>query len=419
MTIRSHPGTYVIHGSQPNVHGTGPKYSRTYDISEIYVGDDNPQWLKAVKAGLNATNPLNARRAFCDFQPMDMRGTIWFTPTVQSGKYADGHTGYPSGLQADVEPPNMPLYVGHSSTALADCVAQFNHKLQDEMRPVQGLVFLGELGETIRMIKQAGRRLTTHVGDYVREARRYLKSDHRRRKALKSLSDLWLEHAFGWTPLFLDIAAGVKSLSVPRSVRTMIRAWGEDRSVDARQRAEPCLIGSLRALECDCFFRNTNVSSAQQVACLDMSLVGQPSPAVADSFKSVADRWGLTARDFIPAAWELIPYSFLVGYYTNIGDVIDSAFADRRAIAWAYQTQRTTIIRETRWSNCRPIKNSGNRYYALVTSNTPGRITVGAKQFTRQVVLVAIPPISIGYPDFGGKQYANQMALILGRLRTR
>lgn len=284
------------------------------------------------------------------------------------------------------------------------------------MRPVQGLVFLGEIGGTIRMIKQTGKRLLTNVGDYVKDARRFLRSDYRSRKALKGLSDLWLEHAFGWSPLFADIAAGVKTLTQPRSERRMIRAWGEARNVVSQQSPKPIGLGNLSALECDWFLRNTNVSSAQQVACLDFSLVGQPSSGAHAVFQNAAERWGLTLRDFIPAVWELIPYSFLVDYYVNIGDVIDSAFADRRAIAWGYQTQRTTAVNEIRFANGRPVKNT---YYSVITANRPGRIMVGAKRFTRTSSLATIPPITIGYPDFGGLKYANQAALILGRLRTR
>lgn len=410
MTIQSHTSITTISGSVPTVFGPGHSHASTYTVGESHTGGDNARWIEAVKAGSNATNSLQATRSFCEFRPMDIRGTVWYSPTFQVGTQAHGVRGYPNGFQ-----PSMPA-ANHSSSALADCVARFNGKLQEEMRPVQGLVFLGEIREAIRMVKHAGKLLLTDIGNYALAARAYLRSTYRGRKAVKSLSDLWLQYAFGWTPLFSDVAAGVKILAQPRSERRLIRAWGESRSVFDQLAPNPLTLGTLNALECDTYYRNTNVSSAQQVACVDLTLVGQPSNDAHAEFQNTAERWGLTARQFIPAAWELIPYSFLVDYYVNIGDIIDSAFADRRAIRWGYQTQRTTAINETRWIHGRPKKNT---YYCVLTANQPGSIKVGTKRFSRGSSLLAIPPLVLGYPDFGGLKYANQAALILGRLRTR
>lgn len=410
MTIRSHNEITQLQGNLYSLwDGAYSPYNISYLTGESYSGGDNARWLEAVKAGENATNALEAQKTFLEFRPIDMQATLWYGPGQQLGIYTDGCRGYPQ--EQVVAQPD----VSHSPSALAVCVAQFNQKLQEQMRPVQGLVFIGELRKTIGMIKQTGRRLATDIGKYHKRARKYLRSDYRSRKALKGLSDLWLEHAFGWTPLYHDIAAAVKSLAVPRSNRVFVRGWGESRSIDTWV-ASPVAIGLMRALAIDVLHRNTNVSSAQQVAALDFSLLGVPEPVLVNSFQGVADRWGLTASQFVPAAWELIPYSFLVDYYINIGAVIDSAFTDRRAVAWGYLTQRTTAINEIRWSKCRQMPNY---YYPIISSNVPGYLKVGAKRFSRESGITTIPPIMIGYPDFGGRKYANQLALILGRLRTR
>lgn len=411
MTIRSHKEIAQLRGRLYNVlGGTYEPHTTSYMIGESYVGGDNARWLEAVKAGKNATNALEAWKTFLEFRPMDIQATLWLGPGQQLGTGTDGVNGYP------VEKIPLMPDVTHSPSALADCVAQFNQKLQEHMRPLQGQVFIGELRETIGMIKQTGRRLAKDIERYATKARQYLRSDYKSRKALKGLSDLWLEHAFGWTPLYHDIAAAVKSLAVPRSNRIKLRSWGESRSVNV-QVENSCGVGAMGVLLIDVLHRNTNVSSAQQVAALDFSLLGQPEPEVVDSFQEFADRWGFTASQFVPAVWELIPFSFLVDYYVNIGEVIDSAFTDRRAIAWGYLTQRTTAINEIRWSNGR--SKPAGIYYPIITSNVPGYAKVGTKRFSRESGLVTIPPIQIGYPDFGGQKYAHQLALILGRLRTR
>jgi hypothetical protein len=52
--------------------------------------------------------------------------------------------------------------------------------------------------------------------------------------------------------------------------------------------------------------------------------------------------FGFTPSDILPAAWELIPYSFLVDYFTNIGNVIQAYTLDTSGVRWLEKGTRTS-----------------------------------------------------------------------------
>jgi hypothetical protein len=43
---------------------------------------------------------------------------------------------------------------------------------------------------------------------------------------------------------------------------------------------------------------------------------------------------GFDPLQIIPTAWELLPWSFLIDYFSNIGDVLETAVVSRSNIAW-------------------------------------------------------------------------------------
>jgi hypothetical protein len=43
---------------------------------------------------------------------------------------------------------------------------------------------------------------------------------------------------------------------------------------------------------------------------------------------------GFTLSEFVPTVWELIPYSFLVDYFTNFGEVVSAVSYPRSNFRW-------------------------------------------------------------------------------------
>lgn len=47
------------------------------------------------------------------------------------------------------------------------------------------------------------------------------------------------------------------------------------------------------------------------------------------------DLFGFSAKEFVPTLWELLPWSFLVDYFTNVGDILDANVLVGRKLAFA------------------------------------------------------------------------------------
>jgi hypothetical protein len=118
---------------------------------------------------------------------------------------------------------------------------------------------------------------------------------------------------------------------------------------------------------------------------------------------------GLDTSSFLPTVWNLIPYSFLVDYFTNIGTVID-AFSQRNVgLAWGARTQRRQTITSAVDVVCTIIPNP--QHVLLRHSFSPGKFMVTETDVVRSPIdSVPIPSIAFRMPGFSTK-WINMAAL--------
>jgi len=221
------------------------------------------------------------------------------------------------------------------------------------------------------------------------------------------LADTWLEHVFGWSPLLSDIDAGIGSLNliVERNLFPMKVVTGQSDKPAASQLTTQGLYGDASPVYGT--WERTKVQSVRYRVGVAM----EPRTLGA----ATLDSFGLRAREFVPALWELIPYSFLVDYFTNIGDIVSSFSVQRSRILWINKTTRL------KYENT--IRNYyANSYYG--SNGSTSWLAVPSASWTRvqvtrsQPAYLNTPSLEFEIPGLSSRKWLNIAALVRSGRRT-
>jgi len=198
---------------------------------------------------------------------------------------------------------------------------------------MQGMIFVAEAKKTMDMIRSPAKGLFNGVRDYIRSAgKRTRNAPKKSRKRI--LADTWLEYSFGWVPLASDIEDAVKAYKslVNKKVITRLTRTGKDLSDSYFQ--DLWIAGQNIPVK-----RFTYVQSSVTVR----YIVGLRAQVTGfNPTMEVFERFGFVTKQFIPTLWEITPWSFLVDYFTNIGDILDAAMTDQSDVIWINKTVRST-----------------------------------------------------------------------------
>jgi hypothetical protein len=213
------------------------------------------------------------------------------------------------------------------------------------------------------------------LNDQQQRQKRELESRVKRANA-SDVSSVWLEYHFGWAPLVQDIDSAVKVLASnppPLKVRASGR-YTEVIDYGNRNPYQHLYQGLYRCrvlIGADCYVSNPNLALATQL--------GLVNPA--------------------SVAWELIPFSFVVDWFTNVGSFLDS-WTDLLGYKLNYPFTTTT----------RTVED-------LLHTYTQPSVVSTAKQNACSVTRdLGIPPVRLAVPPFKGfspARGATAIALLL------
>lgn len=201
----------------------------------------------------------------------------------------------------------------------------------------QGGVFLGELTETLHMLRNPAKALRKGLDNYLSAVKKRGRGK-RGNPLRKTIADTWLEHVFGWRPLISDVKSAGDALNrrLERYQGNFSRIYGkgeEDQFIEQNIYSSNPTEGRNARTWYRRDFINRKVKYYGE-------LRSKATPVLAD-----ADLLGLSWEDTLPTVWELIPYSFLVDYFVNIGEVIQSWSLQNVDLAWAGKSSKVTAIR--------------------------------------------------------------------------
>lgn len=355
----------------------------------------NPNWRDDIRAGNCATTPLTGYlESYSRF------------PASFSVDYSNGD--YSRGTECDDQ---LSYKYDASTAAVLSCAdnlarTKIVRKANEYQRPFSGGVALGELRETLRMIKRPGKALWDGINRHIERARRKtarlkVGSNPYRRTA----SGLWLESVFGWTPLFSDIESGAKALSSLANNASKRR-----KLIVANSKCED-------QIESDTFWSHYSKGWVRA----NYTWLSRPRAEVryramlqwdASSYSKFR-YFGLTPSDILPTAWELVPWSFLVDYFTNIGEIIEGYSFGVSRLRWVDRGIKLTLERKLRLNHWLPYHPT----YTGVGSFTPEISYFRKATVSRSQVFGFDPVPDLNFEIPGSRQFANMAALFSNKKR--
>lgn len=368
--------------------------------------EDSVGWKDRIKRGLNATGTLIGTKLEVDYSP----GSAFLEYTYDYG--FDLHQSLRQEYSGPLRSPDIryPQSSDLPVSVINGAAEQYYKRARKAQTTLQSLVVLGELGKTVRMILNSGRQLQSGLFAYLQDV---AAAKRRRRKSWgrdgsRIVSDLWLTFSFGVKPLLSDIDNGARALAEDRTflsdkvfIKTSSSA-GESGLVGVSQQnvAGLNVYSDLLAKEVwDCTF---------------YGVVARALPYNANYNQFVL---GYDWSNFAPAVWELIPYSFLVDYFTNVGEIVSAASFNQATCKWQSRTLRC----ESSVSVCNVFADqpSDNPPFQELSGHnlSPGTYAIRVKTVDRRALdSVPVPSLDFQIPNSSTK-WINMAALAASRDR--
>lgn len=358
-------------------------------------GSEDPFWWKKVRDLENATGNLNAFKV----EIGEHRVPFYAVRDVTGGYSYEGFF-MPTVLGAI--PSSISSVVPAVNEAENEARTAFYSECQSKIQEIQSLVELGELAETVNFVTGTMRGIRRHTVEYLRNAmpiiRGYILNPA---SALRDLRDLYLAYTYAVKPLMGSIEDAYGVLTNDFRVKRGCQGVGGG-EIDRR----------------DMIFAGPQFSTINQADCALHTFVCHKSTVKVlyrgllssarfngSTAAQATQRLGIQFQDFVPSIWELLPWSFVADYVSNVGNVLYGLSFDRRYFRWVYRTQE--VRHEFTGKVAMFYSASGNRY------ETGGSVPFTLRQVTRAQIShnwVPIPDFALEIPDM--HQLFNILALL-------
>lgn len=398
--------------------------SQILTMTRTRSGESNPKWKEKIARGENATTGLTAwwDQYFGDKGYIYWHANHKTIPGTERSSLNNGDL-FPGFISVPFATLTLPVTDADNGAR-----TKFYKKLRSWTVQVSGPTFIGELRETVRMIKKPAAAFHEGLERYCDAVRRQApkkprtsrsdtskKAKSEWREYSKTLAQtaggLWLERAFGWLPLIHDIEDGFEAyerLDQPRYSKRISASFVD--SKDTTKNLSSFWNGASTGYP-------NSFSYVFGKAIQSESVIAKYRGAVISQAEGLAPvdqlaLFGFTPTEILPTAWELLPWSFLIDYFANIGDLISASVTDTSKVSWVNQTfvQQSTFSGrlEMDWLRTEAFHSA---YKFDVKESSPGYTVISRKKVSRQPGLsIAMPNLQFTLPGVG--QQFNMAALI-------
>lgn len=392
-------------------------------------GVSNPFWKSQIASNEGATTPFNSVLTTCEHVDghLEFRGYV----TALGDNPASFRM---SGKRGALYVPDYHASVPGGSSSVTKAVSMASSKFYNKsagiIKALEGGELIGEthktakaiIGKTNQMVglltQWKGRwnsfRSSFHgfASDSKRQSARRKRLDRFSnreatfRKVMAFASDNYLEWKFGVDPLVKDVHALSQDLKEDFTEVETFKSNGS--ATEQGPNMSSISFGPLGGL----------VSASANTISIQTCQVQYKAAIVLRRYGvgGLAERLGLSPSNFLPTYYNLLPWSWLLDYVTNVGDIVQAIAFDPARIAWCNTTVRKILVTTT-LSGVNPVVNAGLTAHAGYPIASPSRTVWTTKLVNRNAQLPErIPELRFRLPDFqteGGRSRWLNVAAVL------
>lgn len=300
------------------------------DISEYKrtrTGVSLPNYKDLIRKGVSATTAFTATsQESLINQPGEIHREylVWSDPPS-----TQDWCGYLNGPIASSPSPY------HQETARSIAAIKIRQKINSETSAFSGLTFLGELRESIHQIRhpaKAAFKLADKLSIKTSELRRRrMKRQISKREYADAIASSYLEFSFGLLPIVKDITDIASSALSRLEDKRIVRLTGSGivSTADSvvSENGDFGLAMVNRHQDDEFVYRHRYEVGFQRTV-----------EASNNALRNVIDLGSFEFSEIIPTAWELIPWSFFIDYFSNIGQCLQADLVSLADVVWSVST---------------------------------------------------------------------------------
>jgi hypothetical protein len=302
----------------------------------VTTGGSLPDYRRLISERKSATTSLNGTKY--NLSGAHTQGSIRYqrSTTVSGQPYRVGSSA--SGCVGGAS--NIGI-LGLSTLSLTSANNQalglFVSRAAKAQREVQLLVTAGELGETARYIRRRSQGLYNGFWSYLDAIKKRAKKIRRSRQIQEMIADAWLEYQFAIKPTISDIE------DASRAVAKIMFGHSPSKRVIGQGNVDR---NGTSGFHPDTLNNHWTVRRYYQYYELsNVRYTGSVSSSSMSVYKHLSTL-GATPGEVLVSIWELMPWSFVVDYFTNIQELLESVRWHATDLDWCEKgTRRMTSCR--------------------------------------------------------------------------
>lgn len=364
-------------------------------VGKIRTLNSDPLYKSKIASGANATLPYTSSIRTSVYKGGITTG-VGINPAVSACKAYNTYNGI-----NPFQPPEI-TNISTTNEAINSAAIGLLKKINKHQEMVSGLTIVGELRETVKMLRQPATALRLKTGLFCKDLRvkRSQVENWKQNDWKKLVADSWLEFTFGVKPLMNDIQGIADALVEFRDENIVPLRFTTTAKRSSQSARSSGIIGNA--------VMSYNIITSDETTVKWIAGIKDKALYDKPAYERLQALAGLDINHVVPAAWELVPFSFLVDYFTNIGDVISGAFVSTRDIVW---TSRT-VVNTSSWEYVNFRLSNTDPNWARFTMEKPPYQLATSRYIDRRAAMpsVSVSSVRLELPGFSLK-WLNMAAL--------